>query len=265
MIMEKNNGFTPELSVILPVYNGEKFLDEAIKSTLNQTFKNFELIIINDCSTDNSLKIIKSYKDKRIKIINNKKNGGFINSLNTGLSVAKGKYIACSNQDDISFPRRFEIEFDYLEKNPHIFLVGSSAIYINEAGDEIRRFRKYDNYKMLAWRLRKSCGIIHPSTMFRNKNVSFDNHFEYHLYYNLLKRGENLTNIPLFLIKFRVHKGSMSIYDKKNQIFLRDEVIEEFKELRDNTSFFNKIYFSIVLFFHYIRTMNEKGILHLNK
>jgi len=152
----------PMISVILPVYKGERFLDETLKSILNQTFKNFELIIINDASPDSSLKIIKNYKDKRIKLINNIKNKGFSGSINTGLKKAKGKYAAICTQDDISHPKRLEIELSYLENHPNIFLIGTSAVFIDENGKEISKFRKYDNYKMLAWRLRKSNGIIFP-------------------------------------------------------------------------------------------------------
>ncbi len=161
----------PEISVIMSVYNEEKFLRESIESILSQTFKDFELIIINDCSIDNSLKIIKSYNDKRIKIINNKKNIGVFNSRNKALKIAKGDYIAILDGDDVSLPKRFEIQFNYLENNPHIFLLGSSAIFIDENGLEIRRFRKYDDYELLAWRLPKSCGIISSSVMFRNFGV----------------------------------------------------------------------------------------------
>ena len=135
----------PKISIILPVYNGEGFLEESLNSILNQTFKEFELIIVNDYSTDKSLKIIKSYKDNRIRLIENKKNKGSIFSFNEGIKNAKTKYIAICTQDDIFHPRRFEIQFNYLENNPYIFLIGTSAIYINENGKEIRRFQKYDN------------------------------------------------------------------------------------------------------------------------
>jgi len=249
----------PLVSVLMPVYNGEKFLDEAIKSILNQTFKDFELLIVNDASKDESLNIIKSYKDKRIKVIDNKKNLGFIGALNVGLKHIKSKYVACFNQDDISHNERLKIEFEYLEKNTHIFLVGSSAIYINEKGEEISKFRKYDNYKMLAWRLKKSNGIIYPSIMFRNKNVFFDDYYEYNLYYRLLKRGENLTNIPQFLVKYRVHEGAMSSYDRENQRRLMQDVLEKFKDLKANTTLFEKGGYSIKLLFHHLRTMKEKG------
>ena len=253
----------PKISVVMSVYNEEKFLDESIQSILNQTFKDFEFIIMNNNSEDNSLNIMKSYKDKRIKIINNKKNLGAINSVNKGFKIAKGEYIAFFCGDDVSHPKRLEIEFNYLENNPYIFLVGSSAVYINENGKEIRRFRKYNNYKMLAWRLRKSCSIIFPSIMFRNENVSLDPNVlvdDHNLYFNLLKRGKNLTNLPDFLIKYRVHAGSASVYDREKYGGGVDKVLGKFKELEDNTSFFNKINYSIKLLFHYIRTRKEKRI-----
>ncbi|MBU2612466.1 MAG: glycosyltransferase [Nanoarchaeota archaeon] len=253
----------PIISVLMPVYNGEKYLKESIESILNQTFKDFELVIVNDGSTDGSLKIMKSYqkKDKRIKIINTRNNLGVIGALNTGLKKIKTKYVASFNQDDISHPKRLEIEFDYLEKNPHIFLVGSSAVYIDEQGKEIRRFRKYDDYKLLAWRLRKSCSIVYPSIMFRNKGVVFDDHYEYNLYYKLLKRGENLTNLPQFLVKYRVHNNAMSTYDKKNQDLLFEEVVEKFNGLKNEINFLQKIYFSLKVLFHHIKTIKEKKIL----
>lgn len=104
---------SPILSVVMSVYNAEKYLSQAIESILNQSFEDFEFIIIEDCSTDNSLKIIKNYaiNDKRIRIIQkakNKKMRGFIENLNIGLSEAKGKYIARMDSDDISHPDRFE-------------------------------------------------------------------------------------------------------------------------------------------------------------
>ncbi len=248
------------LSILMPVYNGEKFLNEAINSILNQTLKDFNFVIVNDASKDNSLKLIKEYTDKRIKLIKNKRNLGFIGSLNEGLKHIKTKYIACMNQDDISHPKRLEKEFNFLEKHPKIFLVGTSAIYIDENGKEICKFRKYNCSKMLAWRLRKSNGIIYPSIMFRNKDISFDRLHEYGFYYRLLKRGENLTNLPEFLIKYRVHSKAISSYDKENQSYLMQEVVEKFKDIRYNLGLLRKIYFSIKLIFHHLKTMKEKKV-----
>ena len=108
----------PLVSILMPVYNSEKYLREAIKSILNQTFTNFELIIINDGSTDNSLKIIKSFKDNRIKIIKNKGNLGLIKTLNKGIDLAQGKYIARMDADDIAMPKRLEKQIAFFNENP---------------------------------------------------------------------------------------------------------------------------------------------------
>ena len=259
--MAKNNLSYPLVSIVLPVYNGEKFLKESIESILNQTFKNFELIIVEDGSKDNSLKILKKYRDKRIKLIKNKKNKGSVFSFNVGLKNSKGKYVAICTQDDVFHLKRIEIEFNYLEKNKHIFLVGSSAIYIDENGKEIRRFRKYEDYKLLRWRLRKSSSIIFPSIMFHNKNVSFDKLCEYHLFYKLLKRGENLINIPNFLVKYRVHANAESIFDKERQKELRSQVLKKFKNLEDPSSLLDKFGFLLKIFSHYIKTFKEKKLL----
>ena len=254
----------PSISVIMPVYNEEKFLDESIQSILKQTFKDFEFIIIDNGSKDNSLKIIKSYKDKRIKLIHLDKNIGATNAVNLARKKAKGKYIASFCADDISSLNRFKIEFDYLEKNTHIFLVGGPAIYIDKNGKEIRRFKKYNNYKMLAWRLRKSCSIVFPSTMFHNEPFYLDPDFitdDYNFYFELLKNGKNLTNLPNFLVKHRVHNESFSIYNKKKMLKSEKMVLKKFKELKQTSNIFYRIYYHFKLFLHALKTMGEKRIL----
>ena len=113
------------VSVILPVFNGEKFLTESINSILNQSFKKFELIVINDGSTDNSYEYIKKFKDTRLSVINNDKNIGLSNSLNKGILVAKGKYIARMDQDDISLPDRLKKQVAFMDDNPGIGVCGT--------------------------------------------------------------------------------------------------------------------------------------------
>ena len=131
----------PEISVLMPVYNGDKFLAKAVNSILNQTFNNFEFIIINDGSTDNSLTILKSFNDKRINIINNTENKGITFALNKGLKSAKGKYIARQDQDDISDPNRFLLQIEYLEKH-NIDLVDTNFIFIDENDHYIQDYEK---------------------------------------------------------------------------------------------------------------------------
>ena len=127
------------ISVIMSVFNGEIYLRESIESILNQDFSDFEFIIVNDKSTDNSLEIIKEYEylDMRIKLINNKKNIGLTKSLNIALKEAKGKYIARQDADDISLPQRLSKEYSYLKKNPNIILIGTSVNRIDEKGNRI--------------------------------------------------------------------------------------------------------------------------------
>ena len=122
----------PKVSVLMSVYNGEKYLKEAIKSILGQSFKDFEFIIINDGSIDKTEKIIKVFNDKRIVLIN-QENIGLTKSLNNGLKLAQGDYIARMDADDVALSYRLEKQVKFLDSNPHIFLVGSSCYLINES------------------------------------------------------------------------------------------------------------------------------------
>ena len=119
----------PGISVIMPVYNTGEYLGEAIQSILDQTFRDFELIIINDGSSDNSLKIIKSFKDTRIKFISNTSNRGNYPSRNEGISIARGKYICVMDADDIALKSRLERQYLFMERNPEIGLAGSGFKY----------------------------------------------------------------------------------------------------------------------------------------
>jgi len=266
-----------KVSVVMPVYNEGKYLDKSISSILNQTFKDFELIIVNDKSTDNSLKIIKSYKDKRIKLVNLKKNVGFPQSRNEGLKIAKGEYIALLDGDDISHPSRLRIQTDYLDRHKHIFLVGTSAVYIDENGDEIRRFRKYDNYRMIAWRLLDSCCIVCSSVMFRNsmlttgllkrqikENLFYANEYggasDYHFYLERLAEGKMLTNIPQFLTYYRLAETSMSVSNKDEQERLANKTKEEHQWLKNGYYKIENLYYLFKSFLFYLRTYQEKKI-----
>ncbi len=108
----------PELSVVMPVYNASRFLKEAIESILQQTFTDFEFIIIDDCSTDNSVAIIKSYKDDRIQLYFNDKNSGISYTLNKGIKLANAEWIARMDSDDISYPERLQKQHDFILQHP---------------------------------------------------------------------------------------------------------------------------------------------------
>ena len=117
------------ISVILSTYNDEKTIFNCIKSILNQTYQNFELIIINDCSTDGTREVIQSFSDKRIIFLENEKNIGRSSSRNKGIAKAKGEFIAIIDGDDIAAPLRLDIQFRYLKNNPKIDLVASNVIF----------------------------------------------------------------------------------------------------------------------------------------
>jgi glycosyltransferase involved in cell wall biosynthesis len=126
----------PEISTIMTVHNGQLFLGQAIESILNQTFRNTELIVINDNSTDDTRQIIEDFcdQDSRIILINNPKNFGPFISANLGLKIAKGEFVARMDADDISLPIRFERQVNFLESHKEIGLLGTNGSYINETG-----------------------------------------------------------------------------------------------------------------------------------
>lgn len=115
----------PSVTILMPVYNGERFLRQTIESILNQTFTDFEYLIIDDASTDTSRDIIRCFNDPRIRLVENVKNDGLIKTLNRGLALAQGEYIARQDQDDISHPTRIEKQFAFLNDNPEIVLLGT--------------------------------------------------------------------------------------------------------------------------------------------
>jgi glycosyltransferase involved in cell wall biosynthesis len=227
----------------MAAYNAERFISDSIKSILNQTFKDFELIIINDKSTDKTLSIIKEFqeKDKRIKLISNKKNQGPASSRNNGILKASGEFIAILDSDDLAHEKRLEIEYSYLKSHKCIFLVGSSTIFINEKGEPIAKYRKFNMPQIISWRLPKSCGIIHSTVMFRNtREFFYDINFpcaqDYNLYLDMISRGKRLTNLPNFLCKYRVSEYSISVSKRDEQIRLKEEIQRRYKYLEKNTS-----------------------------
>lgn len=120
------------ITVFIPLYNAENYIKKTIQSVLNQTYKNFEILIINDASTDQSVSIVESFSDDRIRLIHNDTNKGICYTRQRGVIEARGKYIAILDADDIAMPNRLEKQFAFLEKNPEIAVCGSDAYFIDE-------------------------------------------------------------------------------------------------------------------------------------
>src|SRR5690349_9241462 len=128
----------PVFTVLMPVYNGEKYLREAIDSILAQTLTDFEFLIIDDGSKDRSVDIIKSYADPRINLVKNEVNLGISKTLNRGIEIAAAEFIARMDADDISHPTRLQKQYDYLIKNPECALLSTWAKMITEKNEHIR-------------------------------------------------------------------------------------------------------------------------------
>ena len=206
----------------MSVYNAEKYLEKAVYSILNQTFTNFELIIIEDASTDSSLKILQSLekKDKRIKILKkqiNKGTEGFIENLNWGLQEAKGKYIARMDADDISHPERFQKQFDYLEKNPDIFIVGGQLNFINEQDKIIGEKHASLTDETIKKKMPKTIQLFHPLIMFRNSDLRYRTKSwyceDYDFYLQLMTGNKKMANLPEKLLQYRILNTSISRKD----------------------------------------------------
>ena len=220
----------PEISVVLPVYNGQQFILSSIDSILNQSFNNFELIIVNDGSTDKTSDFLKKYRDPRVVIIDNNGNQGLIYSLNVGIQNAKGVYIARMDADDISEPARFQQQYDFLKQNPEVSIVGSQVKFFDSDLKKQVYFKKYPQlHGEIAWGMLFNCCIAHPTIMAR-KNV-FENNVGYSRGWETAEDYELWTRIiPTFkfaninkpLLKYRVHDLSVS---RQKQEFQRKKTL----------------------------------------
>lgn len=201
----------------MPVYNGEKYLVEAIDSILQQTFTDFELLIIDGGSKDNSLKIIEQYQDSRIRLIFQDKNTkGLASALNQGLENAKGKYIARMDSDDISYPKRLQKQVDFMDRNTKVGLCGTWIVFSFDG--KLGKVQKYPtNFDELKVSLFFSTSFGHPSVMlekslFKKHNLTYNTEFKYGEDYDLWNRCADyfeLANIPEVLLTYRVLSTSL--------------------------------------------------------
>lgn len=217
------NKFMPSISVIMSVYNGEKYLKESIESVLMQDFGDFEFIIINDGSTDKSLDIIKSFNDSRIRIFS-RKNRGLIYSLNEGIENASGYYIARMDADDVCLPNRFSYQLKAFETG--VGMVGSWAIKINNHGNKlgIMDYPPISNSSIKKFFIKHN-PFIHSSVMIKKsvlKEVGlYDCNFKYAEDYELWSRVLHkfkAINISEPLIKYRITDNGVT---KKHNLFMR--------------------------------------------
>lgn len=225
------------ISVVMSVYNGEKYLRPAIESILNQTFSGFEFIIIDDGSSDRSADIIKSYRDSRIRLIE-QKNCGLSRSLNRGIWESRSKYIARMDADDISLSSRFAKQVDYLDRHPDVGVLGTAVRVIDGCGNESHAWRFLVENDILRWHLCFNDPIMHPTVMMRRGLVIRAGGYsadmgtaqDYDLWRRLsgMTRLSNLHNMLLYL---RKHKDSVTskhlLQQEENGIKISQLMISE--------------------------------------
>lgn len=209
----------PLVSVIMPIFNAQQYLTDAIDSIICQTFENFELILINDASTDKTLQIIHKYikKDKRIRLINNNKNLQMAKSLNLAIKQAKSDLIARMDQDDISLPNRLEVQYAFMQANPNVAITGNDIIIIDEKDKVIGKRAYPTTSRGLKRILFRYSAFAHPTVMFRKSLFQKVNGYnpdkhpceDIDLWFRLGKEYE-FASIPMSLLKYRISLTSGS-------------------------------------------------------
>ena len=232
MVKEDYRG-RPLISVVMPVYNGEHYLREAIDSILDQTFTDFEFIIIDDGSTDRSAKIIRGYNDARIRFVR-QDNAGLPAALNKGIELSSGKYIARMDADDISYPERLFIQFNYLRRNPDVVVLGGAAILMDEGGNDICKMIPPISGVDIKNKLPET-PFIHPSVVFLKQCFFEAGRYPESLKYapedaalfNKMSKLGVFANIPQPLIGYRLTPQSLSLRNGLNKKLLDRAVRKE--------------------------------------
>jgi glycosyltransferase involved in cell wall biosynthesis len=233
----------PSISVLMPVYNAERYVGEAVESILNQSFTDFEFIIINDGSTDRSLQILQHYaqQDDRIHLVS-RENRGLVNTLNEGLALARTPLLARMDADDVAYPERFSVQKEFLDRNPNHLLIGSRVLIIDDDGDAICEMGSHFKHNDIVEGLLSRQGqlIYHPSVMFRTKAVldlgSYRNKYPHvedlDLFLRISEKGQ-IENFNSVLLKYREHFekiGYLYSLEQENEI---DLLLEEAHESRN--------------------------------
>ncbi|TSD65880.1 glycosyltransferase [Inquilinus sp. KBS0705] len=211
----------PLVSIIMPVYNCKDFVAAAIDSMLSQTLTDFELLIIDDASTDSTVAIVSGYNDARIKLIIKLINTGLIESLNIGIDLATGTYIARMDGDDISYPERLQKQVTFLNNNPDVALCGTWYKMLS-SGVVVEHPQHNEDIKLA---LLEYCALGHPTVMFRRQfildnNLKYNEAFEaaedYELWTRMATKGR-IANLPEVLLTYRDHDSQVSKQKKALQ------------------------------------------------
>lgn len=212
---------SPVISVIMGVYNGERFLREAVESILNQTYDNFEFIICNDCSKDGSMTILRQFekKDKRIVLLENEKNLGLAATLNKCISIARGKLLARMDCDDRALPNRFEYQMEWLQKHPEVCALGSAVEYMDDHGVVFGRSGLSQDQCYGLNEVVRGSVLVHPSVMMdRDRVLAVQGYSvnslttraeDYDLWCKLCESGATVANTARVLFQYREDESNI--------------------------------------------------------
>lgn len=221
-----NKTITPLISVVMPVKNGEKYLAKAIESVLEQTYSNFEFLIVDDGSVDNTGKIIERYRksDSRIKQFSLKKSGGISHAMNYAIKRAIGRYIVRADGDDICMNDRFNIQVEYMLSHPKVDVLGTYfCTFLNNNIDMCK------TVPCSSTNIRDGRSPVHHPTCMIKRNIfkkfgyynsNYDNAEDVDLWFRWFSKNVVFDNIPKVLYKKRIHQNSVSVYKIKHQVFL---------------------------------------------
>jgi glycosyltransferase involved in cell wall biosynthesis len=213
----------PRVTVLMPVYNGGAFLRPAVDSVLAQTFRDFELLIIDDGSTDGSLKTIEAERDSRIRLVHNPENLGLITTLNRGIELVTGTYLARMDADDLCEPRRFERQVEYLDTHPEVGVCSTWATFIDAAGRETGILQTPTG-RLLERQFWRPSPLIHPAVMARTTLLrehryatEFADAEDYELWLRIHARTR-FHNLSEPLLRLRRHGKNVSMVRRENQL-----------------------------------------------
>ena len=217
----------PKISVVMSVYNGEHYLRQAVESILDQTFSDFEFIIVDDGSTDSTWDIITEYanRDQRIVLVPNEENIGLTKSLNKGLALAQGEYVARQDADDVSYSERFEKQVTLLDKYPEVVLLSCNIELINSEGSLVRKYQPACEPNLVAWYLLFYNHLGgHSQVMFRRKSAmnlggyceTYRCTQDYEFWCRLVRVGKVVIS-PEILLQKRIHSKRISVESKVEQ------------------------------------------------
>lgn len=225
----------PRISVVMPMYNAAPFLFASINSILNQSYTDFELLILDDASTDNSLDIAEQFRDPRIVIVRNQDKKGLVDLLNIGIKMASGELVARQDADDISFPNRFLKQVSFLENNPEVGLLGSQYLLLSEYGTPvgIGRYKSEDHISNI-WAMCFGNNFVHTSIMLKIRVIidcgTYDPAFhlveDYDLWTRICRKYK-VANLPEYLVCYRMRPSLFQRHEDKTFRYLHGSVAKK--------------------------------------